>query len=131
MRLTNMEPPGDGIRLTVTVPDPSLMMWNCGSIMWNIWAQVNETGSTIGRRRRYGGERHPSRRPSCLADLHGGPGRRAPLVRRPAGGLRPAEVHDVADADRPRALRAARATRRRQLRRRQPLLAVRRQARPR
>ena len=36
------------------------------------------------------------------------------------------EVHDVADADRPRALRAARARRRRQLRRRQPVLAVRR-----
>src|ERR671912_2440361 len=104
MRLTNMEPPGDGIRLTVVVPDPSLMMWNCGSIMWNIEAQVNERGQ-IASRRRHGGQRHPSRRPGCAPDLHGRPGRRAALVRRSARGLRPPEVHDVADADRPRALR--------------------------
>ena len=51
-------------------------------------------------------------------------------LRRPPGGERPGQVDDLADAQRPRALRPARARRRRVVRRRLAVLAVRRPPRP-
>ena len=76
------------------------------------------------------GERHPCRRPRRRPGLDGGPRRRAADLRRPPGVERPGQVDGVADAQRPRALGPARARRRRVLRRRLAVLAVRRPARP-
>ena len=102
------------------------MMWNRSSTSWNIGDEVNDraSGGTMAA------NGTQARRPRRPADLDGRAGRRAAHLRRPPGGLRPAEVHDLAAAHRPRAHRAARARRRRRLRRRPPVLAVRRPARP-
>ena len=52
-------------------------------------------------------QRHPGRRPRCPAGRRWSSQADEPLVvRRPAGGQRPAEVHDLADARRARARRA-------------------------
>ena len=64
-------------------------------------------------------QRHAGARPRRAADVHGGPGRRAGLVRRPAGGHRARQVHDLPPARRPGARRPARARGARRLRRRQ------------
>ncbi len=75
-------------------------------------------------------QRHPGRRPRRRPGLDRGARRPAAQLRRPAGGQRAGEVDDLADADRPRARRPARARRDGVLRRRQPVLALRRPARP-